>query len=146
PWRSIGRPLFLRLRGRGIPGSPQNHYRAVIKYRNRARPGGVGCIMVRSRYFHFVQIAFVALCFWSSAAQAQEQGEDRQAPPLDPREYAQKVRLAEVYEETHDFQSAARVYEQLYHSNPADEIVFDGLTRCLFYLKRYDEAEKIVSY
>ena len=41
---------------------------------------------------------------------------------------------------------AARIYEQLYHINPTDETVFDGLTRTLVNLKRYDEAEKIVTY
>ncbi len=56
------------------------------------------------------------------------------------------MRLAEVYEETRDIQNACRIYEILYHTNPTDEIVFDGLTRTLVQLKRYDEAEKIVNY
>ncbi|MDP4233664.1 MAG: hypothetical protein Q8922_11125 [Bacteroidota bacterium] len=81
-----------------------------------------------------------------SSLRAQIPDDDRQAPPLSPQEYAQKLRLAEVYEETHDVQNAARVYEELYHTNPSDQIVFEGLTRCLVYLKKFDEAEKIVSY
>jgi tetratricopeptide (TPR) repeat protein len=62
---------------------------------------------------------------------------------MSPTEYAQKIRLAEVYEETHDEGNAARVYEDLYRANPSDETVFEGLTRSLVYLKRYEEAEKI---
>jgi len=79
-----------------------------------------------------------------SSDENDQSSEDRNAPPISPQEYGQKLRLAEVYEETRDPQNAARIYLPLYHLNPADETVFDGLTRSLVYLKRYDEAEKIV--
>lgn len=86
------------------------------------------------------------MLFAASSLHAQGVDLDQQAPSLSPQEYSQQLRLAEVYEETHDVQNAARIYEQLYHTSPSDPIVFDGLTRCLVYLKRYDEAEKLVSY
>ena len=98
---------------------------------------------LRSVIFHVFCLA--ALLGAAPLLRAQVPDADRQAPPISPQEYGQKLRLAEVYEETHDVLDAARIYEQLYHTNPSDQIVFDGLTRCLFYLKRFDEAEKIVA-
>jgi hypothetical protein len=76
---------------------------------------------------------------------AQDPDESRQAQPLNATEYAQQLRLAEVYEETRDIQNASRIYGQLYKVNPSDPMVFEGLTRTLVYLKRYDDAEKIVN-
>lgn len=92
-----------------------------------------------------IAVLIALCCVRTSFAQSSDE-DDRQAPPLDPREYAAKVRLAQAYEESKDITSAVRVYQQLYHTNPADEIVFDRLTQCLMYLKRYDEAEQIVKY
>src|SRR5664279_2951244 len=83
----------------------------------------------------------MALCGLS--AQAQED-EPRDAPKMSPAEYAQKLRLAEVYEENRDAQNAARVYGELFTLNPSDQNVFEGYTRALVVLKKYDEAEKIV--
>ncbi len=75
---------------------------------------------------------------------AQEPDEPRQAIPMSPSEYAQKLQLAEVYEERRDATSAARLYGELFTIHPNDPVVFDGYTRSLMVLKRYDEAENIV--
>ena len=88
-----------------------------------------------------------AVCYAFLAARvghAQSKDGGGVAPAMSQSEYAQKMRFAEVYEETHDVQNAARVYQDLYRVNPSDPAVFTGLTRSLVYLKRYDEAEKIV--
>src|SRR6266542_3380187 len=87
----------------------------------------------------------LVLLFAARVAFAQDLDEVKQATPLNATEYAQQLRLAEVYEETRDVQNAARVYGQLYKVNPSDPMVFEGLTRTLVYLKRYEDAEKIVN-
>jgi tetratricopeptide (TPR) repeat protein len=117
--------------------------------RNRVPRGGVASDMVASgRRFSSLMLLVVALfCAMPLAAQNMGIGDDdRQAAPVDPREYSSKVRLAQAYEESRDITSAVRVYQQLYHTNPGDEYVFERLSECLMYLKRYDEAEQIVKY
>jgi tetratricopeptide (TPR) repeat protein len=95
------------------------------------------------RIIRTVVYAIVLFLLAKYPAQAQED-EPRDAPRMSPAEYAQKLRIAEVYEERHDEQNAASVYGELFTLNPSDQIVFEGYTRALVYLKRYDEAEKIV--
>ena len=107
--------------------------------------------IVSYKFRRWLTASFVMLCLsmtfgvGSVIAQAPEDDE-RQAPRMSQAEYSQKIRLAEVYEETRDIQNAARIYEQLFHTNPTDETVFEGLTRTLVQLKRYDEAEKIIDF
>ena len=94
-----------------------------------------------------VLLSFVIGCIFATrsiTAYAQSEEDAPLPQSMSQAEYAQKLRLAEVYEETHDIQNAARIYEGLYRVNPSDLTVFDGLTRALFYLKRFEEAEKIV--
>src|SRR5487761_2404070 len=76
---------------------------------------------------------------------AQEPGESHDAPRMSPSEFAIKLRLAEAYEENRDATNAARIYGELYTLDPNDENVFDGYTRALIALRRYDDAEKIVN-
>src|SRR2546421_1900568 len=91
-------------------------------------------------------IAFVAAVLCTvMPVHAQEPDEPRDAPRMSPAEYAQKLQYAQVYEEKHDPLNASRIYGELYALHPNDESVFDGYTRCLVLLKRYDEAEKIVT-
>src|SRR5438270_9155237 len=92
-------------------------------------------------------IAFLlaALLALPAIVLAQEPDEPRDAPRMSPAEYAQKLRLAEVYEENRDPANAVRVYGELFTLHPNDPNVFEGYTRTLVTLKRYDEAEKIVT-
>src|ERR1051325_1794597 len=94
----------------------------------------------------FSLIFIIGALISARAAFAQNPGDDERTAPVDPREYAGKVRLAEGYEQGRDFTSAVRVYQQLYHTNPSDEFVFERLTQCLMYLRRFDEAEQMVKY
>jgi tetratricopeptide (TPR) repeat protein len=68
-----------------------------------------------------------------------------QAQPerLNRSEWDQKIRLAMVYEETHDLQNALRLYEELYRSDSTNSTVFDGYSRTLIASKRYADAERI---
>lgn len=102
-----------------------------------------------NNYFSTIRIirtivcTIVLLMLGNLAVQAQDD-EPHDAPKLTPAEYSQMLRRAEVYEETHDEQNAARIYGELFTLNPSDQNVFEGYTRSLVVLKRYDEAEKIV--
>lgn len=71
-----------------------------------------------------------------------------QAQPerLNRSEWDQKIRLALIYEETHDLSNALRVYEELYHSDSTNATVFDGYSRSLIASKRYADAERITRY
>lgn len=62
---------------------------------------------------------------------------------LNRSEIEQKLRLAMVYEESHDLQSALRVYGELYHQDSTNEAVFDGFSRTLIGAKRYADALQI---
>jgi tetratricopeptide (TPR) repeat protein len=53
---------------------------------------------------------------------------------------ANRYRLAQSYEQGGDFESAVRLYNDLYLGDPANYSYFDGLRRALLQLKRYDEA------
>lgn len=78
-------------------------------------------------------------------SRAQEPGTPPAAPRLTPSEFAIRLRLAEAYEEKRDATDAARIYAELYAIDSNDENVFDGYTRALIALKRYEDAEKIVN-
>jgi tetratricopeptide (TPR) repeat protein len=80
-----------------------------------------------------------------SLSRAQEPGTPPAAPRLTPSEFAIQLRLAEAYEEKRDATDAARIYAELYAIDSNDENVFDGYTRSLITLKRYEDAEKIVN-
>lgn len=89
----------------------------------------------------FLIAALVAL---PSFVHAQQPGEMRAAPRLSPSEFAEQLRLAEVYEENRDPSNAARIYSELYAVDSTNENVFDGYTRALIALRRYGDAERIV--
>jgi tetratricopeptide (TPR) repeat protein len=89
-------------------------------------------------------VCTVALLLLTNFAVYAQDEEPREAIRISPAEYAQKLRLAEVYEENHDATNAVRVYGELFTLNPSDQNVFEGYTRALLVLKRYDEAERIV--
>ena len=93
------------------------------------------------RSLFFAVMLFALPC----VTRAQEPGESRDAPRMSPTEFARQLQLAEVYEENHDATNAARIYGGLYTLDPNNENVFDGYTRALIALKRYDDAEKIVN-
>ena len=80
-------------------------------------------------------IALFILHLGSSPAKAQR---------LSREEFESQLRLAEVYEGTRDLQNAVRVYEKLWETDSTDAIVFNGLLRNYFSLKRFDNAEKLL--
>jgi tetratricopeptide (TPR) repeat protein len=51
-----------------------------------------------------------------------------------------KFRLAQSYEQGGDFESAVKLYKELYIAEPTNSPFFDGLRRSYIFLKRYDEA------
>ncbi|MGA9116599.1 MAG: tetratricopeptide repeat protein [Bacteroidota bacterium] len=62
-----------------------------------------------------------------------------------------RFRLAQSYEHGGDFESAARLYREIYAKDRANAAVFEALRRTLVQLKRYDEAgalieERLVSH
>jgi tetratricopeptide (TPR) repeat protein len=102
-------------------------------FMGRIRPSGMMAFLI------------AALCTLPIIAHAQGSDEPRDAPRMSPAEYAQKLRYAQVYEENRDPANAARIYGELYTLNPNDGNVFEGYTRSLVTLRRYDDAEKIVN-
>ncbi len=104
------------------------------------------------RFIHTIALtgllvaALLALPFCVRAQNPGGAGDEpREAVRMSPAEYAHKLQLAQVYEETHDATNAVRVYGELYTLNPNDESVFEGYLRSLVTLKRFDDAEKIVN-
>jgi tetratricopeptide (TPR) repeat protein len=51
-----------------------------------------------------------------------------------------KVRLAQSYERSGDFESAAKMYEEVYAKDSTNYGIFDALRRVYMQLKRYDDA------
>lgn len=60
-------------------------------------------------------------------------------------EYTQQLRLAMLYEENRDWTSAHRIYETLYKQKPDNAEALDGYLRALEALKRYAEAETVIT-
>jgi tetratricopeptide (TPR) repeat protein len=51
-----------------------------------------------------------------------------------------KYRLAQSYERSGDFESAARLYEEVFRKDTANMLLFDALRRSYLQLKRYDDC------
>ena len=97
--------------------------------------------MMRFNSKHFLPLFFAAVLAVIAAplARAQEQ------PQMSAAEFQEKLRYAQVYEENRDAANAARVYAELYAVDPSDVNVFQGYVRALIALRRYDDANKVVS-
>ncbi|HET9137050.1 MAG TPA: tetratricopeptide repeat protein [Candidatus Kapabacteria bacterium] len=65
--------------------------------------------------------------------------------PMSDVDFAQKFRLASVYENTHDYNNAVRVYEELYKARPTDPNISAGYVRTLYSLKRFADVEKVLT-
>jgi tetratricopeptide (TPR) repeat protein len=65
--------------------------------------------------------------------------------PMSDVDFAQKFRLASVYENTHDFNNAVRLYEELYKARPDDPNISAGYVRTLYSLKRFTDVEKVLT-
>jgi tetratricopeptide (TPR) repeat protein len=55
-----------------------------------------------------------------------------------------KFRLAQTFEQTGDYERAARLYRELLEADPKSVPLFEGLQRVLIQLKRYDEVILLV--
>ncbi|MDP4220251.1 MAG: tetratricopeptide repeat protein [Bacteroidota bacterium] len=67
------------------------------------------------------------------------------AQPMNDRTFSSQYQLARVYEETHDLTNAIRIYGELHQARPAVTEVSEGLFRGLYALKRYAEAETLLT-
>ncbi len=67
------------------------------------------------------------------------------AQPLSDNDFLKQNRLARVYEETRDIPSAARLYTELHKARPGATDVSESLFRCLYALKRYAEADTLLT-
>ena len=90
---------------------------------------------MNARYPVVFFVLLLLLRFGAVSAYAQKISRD---------EFESQLRLAEVYEGTRDIQNATRVYEKLWESDSDNVIVFNGLLRNYFSLKRFDNAEKLL--
>jgi tetratricopeptide (TPR) repeat protein len=102
--------------------------------------------VVRRVYKHFYFLSsfkglFFAALLMVGSVHAQPVEHPRPEERLNRTEFDQKMRLAVVYEETHDLQNALRLYEELYRQDSTSEPVFEGYTRLLIAAKRYSEAK-----
>ncbi len=79
---------------------------------------------------------FIILFFYASAISFAQTPADQ--------DFISKMRLAQISEQTRDYQNAVRLYTELHKAKPEFPEVSDGLFRSLFALKRFDEAEKVV--
>jgi tetratricopeptide (TPR) repeat protein len=71
--------------------------------------------------------------FVFKSTQAQESPDD-----------ANKLRLAQSFERSGEYQRAAGLYEELYRRSPLNFVLFDGLHRMYMQLKKYDDAIALV--
>ncbi|MBI1807561.1 MAG: tetratricopeptide repeat protein [Ignavibacteria bacterium] len=55
-----------------------------------------------------------------------------------------KYRLAESYDRSGDYESAMKLYEQLFTKDSTNMVIFDALRRDYLQLKRYDEAIALI--
>lgn len=66
-----------------------------------------------------------------------------QAPAQSP-DQATKFRLAQSYEQVGNFESAAKLYEELFARDPANYVYFDSVRRMYLQLKKYDDAIALI--
>jgi tetratricopeptide (TPR) repeat protein len=57
---------------------------------------------------------------------------------------ANRFRLAQMFVQQGDYESAIKLYEQLYAVNPGNISYFDGLRNCYLQVKQYDKAMAMV--
>jgi tetratricopeptide (TPR) repeat protein len=88
-----------------------------------------------SRFRIVLLFTLVSVGIVTSSAKAQH---------LSPTEFASELRLAEVYEQTRDFDNAIRVYEELHKADSTNLDVFNGLVRDYFYVKRFTDVEDLI--
>ena len=58
---------------------------------------------------------------------------------------AARLRLAQSFEQSGDWERAAMIYEELYKREPKNYVFFEGLRRSFTQVKKYDEAIDLVS-
>ncbi|MBI4810354.1 MAG: tetratricopeptide repeat protein [Ignavibacteriales bacterium] len=57
-----------------------------------------------------------------------------------------KFKLAQSYERSGDFETAAKLYEESFSKDSANNVIFDALKRMYLQLKRYDDAIRLIEY
>jgi tetratricopeptide (TPR) repeat protein len=57
-----------------------------------------------------------------------------------------KYRLGQSYERSGDFESAARLYEEVFRRDSANMLLFDALRRSYLQLKRYDDCVALMEH
>jgi tetratricopeptide (TPR) repeat protein len=62
-----------------------------------------------------------------------------------PRNFDQKLRLAQNYEQMQDWENAVKIYEELYQIDSLNVVFFDALLRGYDQLKRYNDAVSIIN-
>ena len=65
--------------------------------------------------------------------------------PAQEIDIAARLRLAQSFEQSGDWERAAIVYEELYKRDPKNYVFFEGLRRSYTQVKKYDEAIGLVS-
>lgn len=65
--------------------------------------------------------------------------------PPQPDQYTARFHLAQAYERAGDYANALPIYEQLYHSDESNVVIFDALRRIYSQLKMYDNAIAIIT-
>lgn len=100
--------------------------------------------MVRSRFRTRFARYLLLLTLLAAGRTAIAQPNDPETH-LTQNEFDAQLRLAQVYEENRDWGNAVRVYELLYRQRPLQLEVADGYLRTLEALKRFGDAEKILT-
>ena len=85
---------------------------------------------MRSVFLHIAVL--IALTFLCSPARSQE------------NDATLKLRLAQSFEQSGEWERAVELYEGLYRSDPNSYVYFDGLRRGYTQLRRYDEAIRLI--
>jgi len=70
-------------------------------------------------------------------------------PPLAEAQNAPtdvRLRLAQSYEKSEDFEAAVRVYNELFAADSSNFTLLESLKRCHLKLKRYDEVISLIEY
>src|SRR5712692_734659 len=75
---------------------------------------------------------FTALLFVATEAPAQQRDSDL------------TFRLAQSYERNNDWESAVKVYTELYAKDSSNVVLYESLRRCYLQLKRYDDAVQLI--
>ena len=90
-------------------------------------------MMVHIKLIRKFFIFAFCLAVWHWAAQAQNRPSDI------------KFKLAQSYERTGDFESAVKIYEEIFSKDSTSPVIFDALRRNYLQLKRYDDAISLMT-